>query len=427
MKEKTFPRILVCTVNAWNDKVGDNTFPLLLEGYDKSCLASLFIREECPDSPVCDTYFRISEQKVMESIFKRGVKTGQRVAAGADAGVPKPKQYANRSRLYYTKLFCRELMWKLGKVRTKELDAFIEEFRPDIVLYEMSRYMHLNNLVRYILKKTGALGVGCFWDDTFTYKQEKTVGYKCLRFFQRRNLKKLARNTGVFFAITPKTKREADAFFGIDCTVLTKPLLGVPELSETEYALPLRMLYTGNVGIGRLEVIKQIVEALKDINGDGVKITIDVYTNTPVTDGDADALNTAFSQLHPPVSQGEVVKLQQAADVLLFVESLKEDKKIARLSFSTKITDYYSAGKCIFAVGNGDLAPMELLCDTDSAICVTESAELSSRLALLLDFEKVREYAEKAVRAGIQNHRKDDILRTFRNTVADAYAKGRNG
>jgi hypothetical protein len=185
-------RILVCTANSWNSRVGDNTFPLLLEGLPVENISNLFIREETPDSPVCDNYFRISEGKGMKSIFKPSLKTGEGVIKGAEDNSQlqdeQKELYSKKARFYYTKLFIRELIWFMGKWKTKELDQFIEEASPDIVIYEMSRYMHLNNIVRYIIKKSGAMGVGCFWDDTFTYKQEKSFGYKALRFFQRKNL-----------------------------------------------------------------------------------------------------------------------------------------------------------------------------------------------------------------------------------------------
>ena len=51
-------------------------------------------------------------------------------------------------------------------------------------------------------------------------------------------------------------------------------------------------------------------------------------------------------QLHAPVSQQDVLKLQKDADILLFVESMSNRDLTARLSFSTKLTDYFSAGNC---------------------------------------------------------------------------------
>ena len=143
---QNYPKILVCTVNAWNSKVGDNTFSSLLKDYPKECVASLFIREDEPDSSVCDTYFRISENKVLHSILDRKVKSGHRVMRNNNLTrrkdeVAYSKIYTNKKKMYYTKLFARELVWKLGRWNTPELREFIDEFKPDIIIYEMSRYI----------------------------------------------------------------------------------------------------------------------------------------------------------------------------------------------------------------------------------------------------------------------------------------------
>lgn len=410
-------KILVCTANSWNSRVGDNTFPLLLEGLPKENISNLFIREETPDSPVCDNYFRISEGKVMKSIFKPSIKTGENVVKGTEDNSQlqdeQKELYSKKARFYYLKLFIRELIWFMGKWKTKELDQFIEEASPDIVIYEMSRYIHLNSIIRYIIKKCGARGVGCFWDDTFTYKQEKSIGYKALRFFQRRNLKRLAGETKEFFAITPKTKREADEFFNISCTVLTKAITEFSQYKEPTGELPLKMLYTGNLAIGRDETMLLIADALKELNKDGTKITLDIYTNTALSDKYKNGLNTKFSKLYDAIPQSEVIEKQKEADILLFVESLKDDNKIARLSFSTKITDYYAAGKCIFAVGNKDLAPVELFIEEDSAVVVTEADEIQEKISQLVNMDTLKKYSARAYETGTRSYSAEIVKEKF--------------
>ena len=410
-------KILVCTANSWNSRVGDNTFPLLLEGLPKENISNLFIREETPDSPVCDNYFRISEGKVMKSIFKHSVKTGEKVVKGTEDNSQlqdeQKELYSKKARFYYLKLFIRELIWFIGKWKTKELDQFIEEASPDIVIYEMSRYIHLNSIIRYIIKKSGARGIGCFWDDTFTYKQEKSIGYKALRFFQRRNLKRLAGETKEFFAITPKTKREADEFFNISCTVLTKAITEFSQYKEPTGELPLKMLYTGNLAIGRDETMLLIADALKELNKDGTKITLDIYTNTALSDKYKNGLNTKFSKLYDAIPQREVIEKQKEADILLFVESLKDDNKIARLSFSTKITDYYAAGKCIFAVGNKDLAPVELFIEEDSAVVVTSADEIQEKISQLVNMETLKKYSARAYETGKRSYSAEVVKEKF--------------
>lgn len=426
-KDGRWAKILVCTVNSWNSKVGDNTFPLLLDGYPVDKIASLFIREDAPDFPGCERYFRISENKVIKSLIRPSTVTGARVQAGKatdDGELDFQRQlYRQKRGFYYLKLFVRELAWRFGRWNSKPLKEFIDEFSPDIVIYEMSRYIHFNNVVKSVINRSGARGIGCFWDDTFTYKQEKSIGYKLLRFFQRRNLKSLAARTAEFFAITPKTKREADEFFGIDCTVLTKPITEERPFVYPSCAAPVKMLYTGNLAIGREKTVALIVDAMKEINRDECRVRLDIYTNTDLSEADRAAMTSEYSKVHGAVPQPRVLELQKEADVLLFAESLDGDNKTARLSFSTKITDYYAAGKCIFAAGNADLAPMELFADADSAIVATTADEVAQKLALLCDESAVRDYARRAYEAGRKGHSYEAVHATFFDVLTRALEK----
>ena len=427
LREKNI-KVLVCSVNAWNSKVGDNTFPLMLSEFPSKNVASLFIREEQPDSVTCDNYFRISEPRIIKSIIMRNTKTGERVKrsdfqgeAAGSAEHARLYSSGKKQRFYYSKLFVREAIWKLGRWHTDELDEFIDEFKPDIVLYEMSRYIHLNRIVRYIIRRTGAAGVGCFWDDTFTYKQERSLGYKALRFFQRKSLIRLAKYTKEFFAITPKTKSEADEFFKINCTVLTKPIMIQFERTVPECAYPLKMLYAGNLAIGREKTMLSVIRELEKVNRDGIKIRLDIYTKTQLADEYVKAYNTEYSELHDTIPQQEVIEIQNKSDILLFVEALDGKEKIARLSFSTKITDYYAAGKCIFAIGNADLAPMELFVRENSAIVATNNKEIAEGVKKLFDANTILAYADKAYSVGREKYSLQNFVDVFYSTLSKAY------
>ena len=344
---KPEPKILVFTVNSWNSIVGDNTWATLLKYYKSENLANIFIRDEIPDSKVCSKYFCISENRVIKSILKRKIQTGREITAQSltdtepnEDLLAHNERYAKmKKKRRYSLLLARELLWKLGNWKTKELDAFLDEFKPDIILHGMDGYIHMNRLVRYAQKRTGAKAIGYIWDDNFTYKQSKKVGYKVYRYFQRKSLKKLAKQTEAFFAITPKTKQEADEFFNIDCTLLSKPLTTIPVAESYEILnQPLKMLYTGNLLIGRDKTLAKMSFALKAINQGACKVVLDVYTQTALTDEYLQETGNDFCKIHPPIPQAEVLQLQKEADVLLFLEDLSDENLMARLSFSTKIT-----------------------------------------------------------------------------------------
>ena len=415
------PKILVITVSSWNSKVGANSWASLLEGYPSENIANISIREECPDSNICSRYFCISENKILKSIFKRKLKTGYQVMPEAeeenhDLTVHNERYKKLQGKRFYPLLLSRELVWKLGKWKSKELDAFIDSFKPDIILHSMEGYIHLNRITQYAIKRSGAKAIGYIWDDNFTYKQHNDLGYKIYRYFQRKSLKKLATLTQAFFAISPKTKKEADEFFNINSILLTKPLNTTPVFSKSEFNKPLKMLYTGNLLIGRDKSLQKVSNALNEINKEDTKIVLDVYTGTFLDDKIKSGICSPFCRIHEPISQQEVLKLQKEADILLFLEDIDgKDAKVARLSFSTKITDYLSSGKCILAVGNSDIAPIEYFKENDCALVASNKEEIVK--ALSLDEETLNYYAKNAIDCGMKNHSPEKIRNIFYSTI----------
>ena len=419
-------KILIISISAWNSKVGADTWPTLVGGLNPDNIASISLREDPPDSLACNNYFVLSENKVIKSILKRKIKTGRRVErclseenVSSDLVEHNLRYQKMGKKRGFFGLFAREVVWKLGKWKTKELDEFIELFNPDVILYSMEGYIHLNRICRYVKKKTRARAIGFFWDDNFTYKQTNRLGSKLFRFFQRRSLKKLAKQTDAFWAITDMTKKEADEFFGIDCTVVTKPLKKDAVYQDWQVGEPIRILYTGNLQIGRDRSLIKVVEALKEINREKIFFQVDVYTKTQLSEEVKAQLDCGFCMLHEPVPQSEVLKIQEQADILLFLEDIDgPDAQTARLSFSTKITDYLASGKCIFAVGCMDTAPMQYFLDNQAAIIATTPTEMVEKFrAVLGNKELLWKYARQACECGIKNHKKQNVLKIVHESI----------
>ena len=423
-------KVLVLSVSSWNSKVGMNTWPELLKDFDADNVANICLREETPDNPACNNYFVISENRVLKSVIRRGIKTGYRVEReraedhGNDLSEHKLRYAKMKKKRSPLMLFAREFVWKFGKWKSKELRQFVTEFSPDVILYSMEGYIHLSRICRYVKKLTGAKSIGFFADDNFTYKQPYRFGDKVLRFFQRKSLKKLAKKTDAFWAITEQTKREADEFFCIDSKIITKPVKA-SEYCEWELSNPLKLLYTGNLGIGRDRSLIRLCHIIdKFFAGEMI---VDAYTNTQLDDAVVKGLSGGVCTLHPPVSQAEVLQLQKQSDVLLFLEDVDgPNAKTARLSFSTKITDYFSAGKCILAFANSDIAPMSYFRDQDAAICACSEEELKNKLTeLIQNTDKIYEYARRAYECGQRNHRYEKILRAVDDSIIEVL--GENG
>jgi hypothetical protein len=230
-------------------------------------------------------------------------------------------------------------------------------------------------------------------------------------------LRRLAKKTDAFFAITEKTKEEADAFFGIDCRVLTKPLSSMPVVEYGALQKPIHLLYTGNLYIGRDQSLLKVVEAVKRFPLG--TFFVDVYTGSQLEEAYLAKIDPKVCCIHDPIPQVQVIEKQKEADVLLFLEDIDgPDAQFARLSFSTKLTDYLSSGRCIFAVGNADTAPIGYLQAYGAALTACTQEEIADRLREVAQSpEIVIACAKHAAALGIQNHSKEKIQGIFDEVI----------
>lgn len=415
--------ILITSIPSWNQKSGANTFSTLFERFDSDDLANLYIRPEIPDSPVCSRYFNIREWQVVKSVFDRSTITGMEVTRAScfetkdlvDEQKKTTSFSKNRKRLF---LWMRELAWKLGRWKSEELNEFLDGFNPEVLVFSIEPYPYFNSINEYIIKYCKPKKViGYLWDDNFTYKQRpRNIFWRIERFFLRKQVKRLVKSCSDVLAISPKMKDECDSEFGINSILLTKPLRenNIPPYQYKGGVI--RLLYTGSLAIGRDKVLKAVAKAINKINTDVIKMQLDIYSNTSILKGYQEEINSYKGcKLHGAIPQSQVFIEQENADILIFGESLETGSNVARLSFSTKITDYLSSYRCILAIGPQDNSSIDYFKREDAALVCSKEEEIFETLCKIEESSHLlNKYASKAHDCGVKNHNPqtiDSILR----------------
>ncbi len=428
--DKKYPKVLVVSINAWRDNTGINTLIDFFKNWDKNSLAQVYTRSALPSTSVCDNFFRISENAVIKSLLNRKVKTGE-ITTNEEKNEEKSAESKAEQNLYNSKRklslllsFCREIVWKFGRWKTNELDEFIKDFAPDVLFLPIYPTIYMGRLQKYIMKKTGKPVVSYIADDNYSYKSVGKNPIALLsRMFLRKYVKYIVKNSSKLLVIAPKQKEEYDRIFGVDSQVLTKGIdFSEIPFEEKELNNPIKLVYTGKLIIGRWKSLAAIAEALAKINEKGIKAELDIYTTDTLTKEQEKVLNLGGSCVKGALTLEEVGQVQKNADVLVFVESLeKKYKNAARLSFSTKITDYLKNGKCILAIGDKDIAPIDYFNRFDSAVTASSYEEIKEKLVWLIENpEKIAEYSKKGYDCGVENHNKDKMDKILINAIKGA-------
>ena len=419
------PKVLVVGINPWIDNTGINTLINFFDGWDKASIAHIYTRAKLPNTHMCDKFFRISEPKVMKSLLKRSIKTGEEVFNSNEEAVEasQENQIYNKKHSSLMSL-AREFVWLLGKWKTKELDKFLDEYDADVLFFPVYSNVYMNRLQNYIRKRTNKPVVLYVSDDNYSYKSiSKTPISLFTRFWLRSQEKKLFKNANKIMVIAPKQKEEYDRLFNTNSVILTKGIdFSVIPYEEKPLNKPIKMVYTGKLIIGRWLSLAKIAEALGEINKGETKVELDIYTTDTLTEEQKTKLNRNGCAVKGALTLDEVQEVQKQADILVFVESLeKKFRYTARLSFSTKITDYLKSGKCIFAVGDKDIAPIDYFNRYDSAVTATSYDEIGEKLKELISNEnRIVEYSKKAYDCGKEHHNAKLMNKTLVDTITQA-------
>lgn len=426
MKDLNYPKVLVVGINPWIDNTGINTLISFFEGWHSDSIAHLYTRDKLPNTRICKCFFRISECDVLQSTFKRKLKTGRVVFNGennqSNASIRETQLYTKKRSTVMS--FAREVAWLLGKWKSDELNHFLDTYNADVLFFPIYSNVYMNRLQNYIQRYTKKPSVLYVSDDNYSYQSvNKTLISLFLRFWARKQEKKLFASASRVMVISPKQKEEYDVLFGIDSVIMTKGIdFSKFPFCETPVNHPIKMVYTGKLIIGRWLSLAKIAEVLGEINQNGIKAELDIYTTDHLTEEQSRALNRNGCSVKGALTLDEVQKVQAEADILVFVESLeKKYRYTARLSFSTKITDYLKSGKCIFAIGDKDIAPIDYFKRYDSAVTVTTYDEIADKLKMLLEHSTmITEYGQKAYMCGKEHHNIELMNKTLVDTICNA-------
>lgn len=433
MKNNILPRVLIVSRGVWDDTQGtSSTLTKLFQNYDAEKLAHIYIETKKPNTTCCNLFFQISEYSLVYKIIHWKTKTGYIINSKSSDNVIINEKIAhreqktmnivrkNRSNLF---TFLRELLWQLNGWKSKELKSFITDFNPDVVWIDGSPIIFMNKINRFVLKISNKPGIVFLMDDVYTYKSSSgSVFHVVYKYSLRKAVRRVVERCDKVFVASPKMKKEFDAIFGIDSRFLTKGI----DFSEITYKAskvqnPIKLVYLGQIIYGRIYSLIAIAEALEKINANGVKMQLDIYTNNPISEDLKNKLLVKDSVfLMKPVPYSDVPNVIAESDVVVFVESFEQKyKNTARLSFSTKITDYMSSSKCILAIGPDDIAPIEYFMEEDAAVVVTNRNEIQNKLEYICNQNVINEYSRKGFECARRNHDVTVIDNLLKTTLKD--------
>lgn len=420
-------KILVITDVLWrNDNGVGNSYSNIFSGMTDVEIANICCQEGRSENTVSAACFQISESRLIANLRNKSVPAG--VVENPDVTTQAPGAHSSKlvrflKRNRFQVLFwARNLIWKLGRWKSDELRAFLDRTQPELIFAQLQDKVYLNNIVRYVQDYTQCPLVLYAWDDIYSIKQFSLSPLFWIdRLMQRASIRRLVRHCSKLYTISVEQQEEYRRTLKADTGLLFKGKdFSQPLDREQEPGEVLQILYTGNLYSGRFGTLEKLCRALHGNNQSGLKAQLNIYSGTDLTDRQIAKLNLGDSSFFKgSVSEAEVCRLQEEADILLHIEpTTLKGRLLCRLSFSTKLVDYFHKGKCIFAVGSNVCASMKYLRRNDAAITAVAMPEAEEKLRQLLqDRDLLRQYGKKAWNCGAKHHQIHKIQQTLREEL----------
>ena len=388
-----------------------NTFLNVFEDFPDVQFFSVYTKNGYPDSSI-ERAFQITYKQLLKRLLHR-TKTVGRTVPERDGQENAPAEdkmvtFARKKR-YIPMFWAQSLLWLPPYWKSEALHTFLDEVQPDLLFTILSDSVPLNKLIWHIQCYLQKPLVVYAWDNNYTLQLGLTSPLVFLnRCINRHYMRKTVQKAEQLYVISEIQKQDYEKAFGVSCKILTKSadFSGKPPV-KSKYNSPLQLVFTGNIGTNRWKSLAIIAEALEQINQNGVRAQLRIYTATPLTAKMEKALKKGDSSfIMGSVPANEVPKIQEAADILVHVEALDLKNRLAvRQSFSTKLVDYFKAARPILAVGPREVASIDHLIRNDCALICQTVAEVQRALESVLDNpDKLNDLSKKAFACGKRNH-----------------------
>lgn len=167
-------KVLVLSNTPWaNDNSFGNSFSNIFDGILELEFANIYCRAGKPNNQFKMRYFQITEKSLLDNLKNTNKHSGEEVFLEDkkyDESYGKGYDQARKMKwqIFY---WGRNLIWKIGRWKSKQLNAFLDEFSPDIIFQPVYYSTYINDIALYIKEYTKKPMIGYISDDNYTLRQ----------------------------------------------------------------------------------------------------------------------------------------------------------------------------------------------------------------------------------------------------------------
>ena len=318
----------------------------------------------------CKSYYYISDAEALKSIIRRN-RCGYALPQSQDE-VSEALFLGSRKKHPNTTIkFFRSIVWRLSAWYRGGLSQWLTVQKPDVVFFVGGDSFFSHEIAVKLSKRLG-IPLATYFTDDYVLNSPSTFYTRCLKYHYRKTIA----HSMSLFAIGDQM---ANDYFSYYHRVFF-PIMNIVNIPNiTPRRLPLEeqisICYFGGLHLGRARQLIRFASFMRQkvsvyLNKD---YSISVYSFATPLEDEGRELKRLGVQLYPGITGDELRTKMEDSDVLLHVESTKDDfYSLTKLSVSTKIPEYMSLAKPVIAFGPADIASFRVIADANSSLVVND-------------------------------------------------------
>lgn len=410
-KEST--RLLVISSNAFST-TGNNgkTLYSFIDALPKECVRQLYFRTEMP-SVKGYNYYSLSDKAVLNHLFHKNSESIGVELKPEDLSLEiKASQNAHKVGIKRNNITCiiRECVWK-NNWQSKALIEWLDEYNPTSIFFLGGDTCFTYDICLFIRNRYNAKLFLYITDEYLLERNNETFLFRLRRKHLLGRFKECLAQTTELFTVSEAMRLLYKKEFGVDSFVISNLSESIYSDENSEDAGSLYFIYAGSLYYGRDKVLGYISKALDRYNKENnTKHYIRVFSNETPNRNVLELFEIQdVCSFLGSLEKNELIAELRKSNILLYVESF-DDEQVQKTKYaqSTKIPEYLSLKKPIFAVGSPDNNSIMYLHDV--AVLATNENEIFDRLSALLDNRGLKDkVANAAYNKFIVNHDKNNI------------------
>lgn len=371
------PKVLVIASTPFSKtKNNGKTLSSFFKTYDSNLIAQFSYSSGDFNSDICDNYYFFTNEDVL--CGNKGAAYTTNSIRKKDSTVETVAKKSFIKSLFHMfsqarvpiALWIKDLIWRKADY-SKAFD-WIDKFKPDVVFFQGFSMAYGYDFALNVCKRNNIPMILELTDD-YTHRLyplsliEKINHNRYMKVFTE-----AIRFASKTIVISDLMKEEYQALYGGDMDVMMNAVSDSISEGDCERE-PNDYVYAGNLLLNRWKVLRNLGKALLQVNR---QATLNIYTPDVPPKHILKSLSGISSiRYGGRLTKEELECRLKKCEYVVHVEAFdKKNRKITRLSMSTKISEYVACGAKVLAIGPSDVASMRCISNNNLGICINDSA-----------------------------------------------------